>query len=374
MSDTICQIFSAYTVPDMLATQSCELMTERHVPRKPVSPPLPDIPPRRAPRAHVARVLALACGLASFLVAGLAQAQTDYPSRTITLLVGSAPGGSNDVFARAIAKGLQQAWGQPVVVENKPAAGGVLANALTAKAPADGYTLVVVSSTFTTGAAIRNNLPYDAIRSFTPVAMLARGPMLITVSPHTPFRNLNELVAYGKQNPGKLNYGTSGVGSINQFATELVAEAANIKLTHVPYKGMNPAVTDLIGGQIDILVASAPSLLSQVRAGKIRALAVSTDGRSAVAPDLPSLDEYGLQRASVDLWWGVLAPAGTPDAVITKLNSGIGQLVRGEEMKSFFLREGAQPVSASPAEFARHLSDEIARWRQVAAAADIQPE
>ena len=326
------------------------------------------------------RALALMWGLALFLPAGPAhaqartQAQSSYPTHSITLLVGSAPGGSNDVFARAIAKGLQEAWGQPVVVENKPAAGGVLANALTAKAAPDGYTLVVLSSTFTTGAAIRTNLPYDAIRSFTPVAMLAKGPMLITVSQHTPFRNVNDLIAYGRANPGKLNYGTSGVGSINQFATELFADAANIKLTHVPYKGMNPAVTDLIGGQIDILFASAPSLLSQVRAEKIRALAVSTDGRSPVAPDLPSLDEYGLQRASVDLWWGVLAPAGTPDAIVEKLNAKISQIVRGEEMKAFFLREGAQPASMSPGEFARHLSDEIARWRQVAAAADIQPE
>ena len=311
---------------------------------------------------------------ASSLMASGAYAQAEYPTRTITLLVGSAPGGSNDVFARAIAKGLQQAWGQPVVVENKPAAGGILANALTAKAAPDGYTLVVLSSTFTTGAAIRTNLPYDAIRSFAPVAMLAKGPMLITVSKHTPFRTLNDLIDYGRKNPGKLNYGTSGVGSINQFATELLAEAANVKLTHVPYKGMNPAVTDLIGGQIDVLIASAPSLLSQVHAGKIRALAVSTNGRSPVTPDLPSLDEYKLQRAAVDLWWGVLAPAGTPKAIVDKLNAKIGQIVGGEEMKAFFLREGAQPAAMTPAEFARHLDDEIARWKKVAAAADIRPE
>ena len=331
-------------------------------------------PHRTASRAALAACLTLACATTASLWSSEVRAQADYPTRTISLLVGSAPGGSNDVFARAIAKGLQEAWGQPVVVENKPAAGGILANALTAKAAPDGYTLVVLSSTFTTGAAIRNNLPYDAKRSFAPVAMLAKGPMLITVSKHTPFRTVNDLVAYGRANPGKLNYGTSGVGSINQFATELFAEAANVKLTHVPYKGMNPAVTDLIGGQIDVLFASAPSLLSQVHADKIRALAVSTVGRSPVAPDLPSLDEFGLQRAAVDLWWGVLAPAGTPEAIVNKLNAKISQIVGGENMKAFFLREGAQPAAMTPAEFARHLDDEIARWKQVAAAADIQPE
>ena len=331
-------------------------------------------PHRTASRAALAAYLALAGATAASLWASEAVAQVAYPPRTIPLLVGSAPGGSNDVFARAIAKGLQEAWGQPVVVENKPAAGGILANALTAKAAPDGYTLVVLSSTFTTGAAIRTNLPYDATRSFAPVAMLAKGPMLITVSKHTPFRTLDDLVAYGRANPGKLNYGTSGVGSINQFATELFAEAANVKLTHVPYKGMNPAVTDLIGGQIDVLFASAPSLLSQVHADKIRALAVSTVGRSPVAPDLPSLDEFGLQRAAVDLWWGLLAPAGTPGPIVDKLNAKISQIVSGEDMKAFFLREGAQPAAMTPAEFARHLEDEIARWKQVASAADIQPE
>ena len=320
-------------------------------------------------RPSLGRILSLI-----LLPVATACAQVPYPSKPVTLLVGSAPGGSNDIFARAIAKRLQLAWGQPFVVENKPAAGGVLANTLVAKSAPDGYTLVVLSSTFTTGAAIRTNLQYDAIQNFAPIAMLAKGPLFITVSNHTPFKSIAELVAYCREHPHKLNYGSSGVGSINQFATELFADAAQIKLTHVPYKGMNPAVTDLIGGQIDVLFASAPSLLSQVHADKIRALAVSTVGRSPVAPDLPSLDEAGLQRAAVDLWWGVLAPAGTPVAIVDKLNARIGQIVGGAEMKAFFLREGAQPAAMTPAEFARHLDDEIARWKQVAAAADIQPE
>jgi tripartite-type tricarboxylate transporter receptor subunit TctC len=307
-------------------------------------------------------------------VMGTASSQTDFPTKPITLLVGSAPGGSNDIFARVIGKQLQEVLGVSVVVENKPAAGGILANVLLAKAPADGYTLVVLSSTFTTGAAVRKNLQYDVIKSFTPVAMLAKGPMLITVGNGTSYKTLEDLVKFAKANPGKLNYGTSGVGSINQFASELLAEAANIKMTHVPYKGMGPAVTDLLGGQIDMIIASAPSLLSQVKAEKIRALAVTTVERSEVAPDIRGLKESGYPKAAVDLWWGVLAPAGTPKPVVDKLNKGINQIITSEAMKSFFVKEGASPVAMSSDAFANHLAAELERWTTIAQNANIQAD
>ena len=301
-------------------------------------------------------------------------AQTGFPSKPITLLVGSAAGGSNDIFARAIGKQLQTALGVAMVVENKPAAGGILANVLLAKAPADGHTLVVLSSTFTTGAAIRTNLPYDAQTSFAPVAMLAKGPLLITVGKQTPFQTLEELVIFARANPAKLNYGTSGVGSINQFATEILAEAAQIKLTHVPYKGMSPAVTDLMGGQIDLLIASAPSLLAQVKGDKIRALAVSTESRSDVAPSIRSLGEAGYAQSAVELWWGVLAPANTPSPIVQQLNAAINQAIASADMKAFFIKEGASPAPMSTDAFAQHLSAELTRWKRVAQAANIQPE
>jgi len=301
-------------------------------------------------------------------------AQTVFPNKPITLLVGSAAGGSNDIFARALGKQLQTALGVAVVVENKPAAGGILANVLLAKAAPDGYTMVVLSSTFTTGAAIRTNLPYDAQTSFAPVAMLAKGPLLITVGKQTPFQSLEDLIIFAKANPSKLNYGTSGVGSINQFATEILAEAAQIKLTHVPYKGMSPAVTDLIGGQIDLLIASAPSLLAQVNGDKIRALAVSTALRSDVAPSIRSVGEAGYAQSAVELWWGVLAPAHTPRSIIVQLNTTINKAIASDEMKAFFIKEGANPAPMSPEAFAQHLSTELARWTRVAQAANIQPE
>ncbi|MDM0107025.1 tripartite tricarboxylate transporter substrate binding protein [Variovorax sp. J22R24] len=324
--------------------------------------------PRRGAISAIAAVAAFALQPAAF-------AQGDaFPAKPITIVVGSAAGGSNDVFARAIGKRLSDAFGQPVVIDNKPAGGGVIANATVARAPADGYTLVVLSSTFTTGAAIRTNLNYDAIKDFKPVAMLAKGPLLVTVNKDSPYKTIQDLVAAAKASPGKLNYGTSGAGSINHFATELFAGAAGIKMTHVPYKGMGPATTDLLGGQIDVLVASAPSILTQVRGGKARALAVTTARRSPVAPELVSLEEAGYKGSALDLWWGVLAPAGTPQAVVDKLNAEINKNIQSSEMKAFFIKEGAEPAPMKPDEFARFIATEIERWKGVAKAADIQPE
>jgi tripartite-type tricarboxylate transporter receptor subunit TctC len=315
---------------------------------------------------------ALACAFALPLAAS-AQAPA-WPAKPVTLVVGSAPGGSNDTFARAIGKKLSEALGQPVVVDNKPAGGGVLANAFVAKAAPDGYNLVVLSSTFTTGAAIRNNLQYDAIKSFKPVAMLGKGPLLVTVANESPYKTIGELVAAAKANPGKLNYGTSGAGSINHFATELFTDAAGIRMTHVPYKGMGPATTDLLGGQIQVLVASAPSILGQVKGGRVRALAVTSANRSPVAPDLPSLEQSGYKGSATELWWGVLAPAGTPQPVVDRLNTEINKIILSAEMKEFFLKEGAEPAAMKPAEFEAFIAGEIERWKQVAKAADIKPE
>jgi len=319
------------------------------------------------------RRTALAIAALCLPLAALAQT-APWPSKPITLVVGSAPGGSNDTFARALGKRLQESLGQTVLVENKAAGGGVIANAYIAKAPPDGYALVVLSSTFTTGAAIRTNLQYDAIKSFKPVAMLAKGPLLVTVAANSPYKTIAELVAGAKANPGKLNYGTSGAGSINHFATELFIDAADIKVTHVPYKGMGPATNDLLGGQIEILVASAPSILSQIKNGRVRALAVTTLVRSPVAPELPSLEESGYKGSAAELWWGVLAPAGTPQPIVDRLNTEINKIIQSAEMKDFFLREGAEPAPMKPAAYEAFIAAEIDRWKKVAKAADIKPE
>lgn len=310
------------------------------------------------------------CGIGS---TGVVHAET-WPAKPIQFVVGNAPGGSNDTFARMVGKRLQESLGQPVIVENKPAAQGVIGNATVSKAKPDGYTIGIVSSTFTTSAAIQPGLPYDAITGFTPVAMLARGPLLFTVSNQTPFKKIEELVAYAKANPGKLNYATSGSGSINNFATNLFAESAGIKLTHIPYKGMAPAVVDLIGGQTDMLIASAPSILQHVKNGKVRALAVTSGTRSSVAPDLPSLEQLGYKHSAVNIWWGVMAPPGTPQPIVDKLNAEINRIVQTPEMKAFFLQEGAEPAQMKPAEFSQYIAAEITRWKQIAARAGIKAD
>jgi tripartite-type tricarboxylate transporter receptor subunit TctC len=336
--------------------------------------PTPCSRPRRRPfAAALLGGVAVAAAFVAHSPPASAQAAA-WPARPITLLVGNAPGGSNDTFARALAKPLQEALGQAVVVENRPAGGGVIANTVVAQSPPEGYQFGIVSSTFSTGAAIRTNLQYDPVKSFRPVAMLAKGPMLFTVANDSPFRTIEDLVAAARAEPGKLNYGTSGTGSINQFSTELFASAAGIRMTHVPYKGMGPATNDLIAGQIQLLVASAPSILSQVKGGRVRALAVSTPVPSPVAPELPALEQAGFKGSSSELWWGVLAPAATPAAIVERMNREINRIVVSDQMKAFFLREGAEPSPMSADAFAAFVAAEIERWKSVARAADIRAE
>ena len=325
-------------------------------------------------RSLTRRNVVVALGASAIGTPLVSLAQAGYPNKPVKIVVSFSPGGTTDILARFLAAKLGEAMGQPFVVENKPGAGGILGNDFVVKSPADGYTLVVLSSTFTTGAAVRKNLQYDAIKSFTPIAMLAKGPMLITVGNNTSYKTLEDLVKFAKANPGKLNYGTSGVGSINQFASELLSEAAGIKMTHVPYKGMGPAVTDLLSGHIDMIIGSPPSLLSQVKSEKIRALAVTTVERSEVAPDIRALKEVALPKAAVDLWWGMLAPAGTPKPIVDKLNKAINQIITSDAMKSFFVKEGATPFAMSPAAFASHLATELERWKVIAQNANIQAE
>ena len=314
---------------------------------------------------------------AALLVHGVASAQlltSAWPTKPITLIVDAAPGSSNDAFARTIGKRLHETLGQPVVIDNKPSAGGIIANSLVARATPDGYTLVLLSTTFTTVAATRASLPYDPISSFKPVARLATGPMLVTVAADSPYKTIQDLVSAAKAQPGKLNYGTSGVGGINHFAAELLMGAADIKMTQVPYKGISLAITDLIGGQVQVVLSSAPSVLPHVANGRVRALAVTTSQRSPVVPSLPSTEQAGYTGSASELWWGVLAPAGTPTAVVDRLNTEINRILDSAEMKAFFLKAGAEAAPMKAVEFEQFIATEISRWKKIAAAVGIQAE
>ncbi len=314
--------------------------------------------------------------LAVSALAGAAQpalAQDSWPSRALTIVVPYPPGGSNDVFARAVGKRLGDALGQPVVIDNKPGAGGSLGTALVAKAPADGYTLVVVSSSYVTNAAVQPKLPFDPVKSLVPVAPMARGAFLVAVRQDLPVKTPAELVALAKAQPGKLNYASSGPGSTNQFATELLKASTGTFITHIPYRGMAPATNDLMGGAVDILIASSPSLQAALKSGKARAIAVTSPQQSPIAPDLPPMASAA-PGFNFEIWWGLLAPAGVPDPVLQRINAEVARIVNSADMKAFFLREGAEPFSASVAQFGQQVRSEIPYWQKIARQAGISQE
>ena len=303
-----------------------------------------------------------------------AHAQQRFPTKPVTLIVPYPPGGSNDTFARELGKRLGDVWKVPVIIENRAGAGGSIGAAVVSRAPPDGYTLCLLSSSFTTNAAIQANLPFDPVNGFTPVGMVAKGPMLLTVANHVPVKSTPELFALARKQPGKLNYASSGQGSTNHFATELLMEAAQIRMTHVPYKGMAPAVTDVIGGHVDVLVASAPSIYQQVKAGKVRGIGVTSTGPSAVVPDLPAVASMGVPGYSFELWWGVLAPPKTPMEIVNQVNADMNRILETPEMREVFLKEGAEPATMTATQFAKTIKEEIEGWKKVAAKAGIKAE
>jgi tripartite-type tricarboxylate transporter receptor subunit TctC len=312
----------------------------------------------------------------AFLVAALVltspavRAQT-YPSRQITLIIPFAVGGSNDMVGRAIGKKLTEAWGQPVIVENRPGAGGMIGTAAVAAAPPDGYTLLLVSSTFTINPAIKKSMPFDTIKDFTPVAFIARSPLLVTASNKLPVKSAKELLALARSKPGQITYASSGPGSINQISAELIALSAGAQLLHVPYKGGAPALNDLLGGHVDIYVSSLPQVLPLAQNGQAKALAVTSAKRTALLPDVPILEEAGIAGFDLWSWWGVVGPAGMPVSVINALNSEIGKMLNSPELGTFLSNEGAEAETMTPQQFGDLIRSETARWIKVAHQANI---
>jgi len=326
-------------------------------------------------------ILLLRHALGFALVAGacllptLPKAQeNDYPSKTITIVVPYPPGGSNDTFARQIAIELGEQLKQSVIIDNRPGASGNIGTAQVARAVPDGYTLVAVSSSITTNSAIRSDLSFDAVKSFTPVAMLAKGPLIVAVNNEFAATTPTEFIAAIRAKPGAYNYASSGAGSINHFGTELLrAHANNLEITHVPYKGMGPAVLDLVSNQTQMLLSSGPSLLPMVRAGKLRAIGITSQAPSPIAPELIPMST-AVPGYDFELWWGVLAPAGTPADVVTKLNAAINRALSSMAVADRFLREGAIATPMTPAQFSKIIVEDIARWKQLAKQQNIRVE
>ncbi len=313
------------------------------------------------------RALAAAAALAAgLLTAGAAVAQDAYPARPITIVVPYPAGGSNDTFARQVAKELGDELKQPVIIDNRPGASGNTGTAQVAKAAPDGYTLVAVSSSMTTNAAVQAKMPFDPVRSLAPVAMFAKGPFIVAVNNEFAAATPAELIAAIKAKPGRYNYASSGTGSVNHFATELLkAKVGDLQIAHIPYKGMGPAVTDLVGNQTQLLISSGPSLLPMVRSGKLRAVGITSLAQSPVAPELTPMST-AVPGYEFELWWGLLAPAGTPADVVGRLNATVNRILAKPAIAASFLKEGAIATPLSSAQFGAVIAEDVARWKKLA--------
>ena len=289
-----------------------------------------------------------------------------YPARPIRIVVPFPPGGSTDILARAIGLELTKAWGQPVIIDNVSGAGGSLGADKVAKAMPDGYTLLMGHiGTLAVNPSLYPALPYDPIKSFAPVAWVARVPNVLVVHPSVKAHSVKEFVALAKANPGKLNYGSGGNGSAANLATEYFKVQTGAPLVHIPYRGTVPAITDLMGGQIQVLFTGAPAVLGQIKNAQLRALAVSSPTRLAALPDVPTVAEAGYKNFEADQWYGVVAPAGTPNDIVLKLNAQINQSLGTSELKTRLISEGAIAAPTTPEGFGQHIAREIARWKPV---------
>ena len=302
-----------------------------------------------------------------------ALAQTPYPAKPVRLVVPYTPGASNDTLSRATGESMSPLLGQPIVIDNRPGAGGMIGAEHVARSAPDGYTILNVQASFATNAAIRAKMPYDVVRDFAYIGMMARSPMIVVVHPSMPVRSVKELIALARKRPGELNYGSSGTGGSNHLATELFAKTANIRITHVPYKSIGPALIDLVGGHVQMVITSLPSALVQVKAGRLKALAVAGDQRSVFAPDIPTVRESGVRYVS-ELWWGLAAPAKTPPEIVERLSDTLRKAMQTAQLKQRYATEGAEPVPTTPQEFTRYVHNEVTRWRQVVSDAGLTLE
>jgi tripartite-type tricarboxylate transporter receptor subunit TctC len=297
-----------------------------------------------------------------------------YPSRPVRFIVPFPPGGGNDIVGRVIALRLAEALGQPVIVDNRGGAGGTLGTDITAKSPADGYTLLINNISLAVNATLFAKLPYDTLKDLAPVTLVGRQPNLLVVHPSVAAQSIRELLALAKARPRQLNYGSGGVGTASHLATELLKLMAHVELVHVPYKGLGPALTDLMGGQVQLIISTMASALPQVKAGKLRPLAVTTAKRSPFFPEVPTMDEAGVRGYEFNTWYGMLVPAGTPRPIVERLNRETAQLLDSAAIKEQFATQGIEAAPTSPEQFGAYLRTEVEKWGKVVKASGATPE
>lgn len=304
---------------------------------------------------------------------GIVHAQA-WPAKPIRFVVPYPPGGSNDVLTRITAQAMSPGLGQPIVIDNRGGAGGMIGADNVAKSPADGYSIVNVQASFTANAALRTKMAYDPIADFAYIGMMARGPLLVVVHPSLPVKNIRELIALAKARPGQINYGSTGTGGHNHLATELFRRMAGINIVHVPYKGVAPALTDLMGGHTQLVMTSLPSAMTQVQAGRLKALAVGSEKRSSFMPEMPTIAESGVPGYMAEFWWGLAAPAKTPSDIVNRLATELTKALQSTDLKQRFAGEGAEPSVMSREQFTGFVKNEITRWRKVAQDTGIKPD
>jgi tripartite-type tricarboxylate transporter receptor subunit TctC len=309
--------------------------------------------------------------LYAFVVAGAALASSadalsqTYPSKPVRVIVPLAAGGPTDVLARTISQNLGEAWGQVMLIDNRPGANTNIGTAAVAKSPADGYTLLLTVNNLTINPSFYQNLPFDPLKDFSPISLFATSPLILVVHPSVAARSVKELIALAKARPGDLLFGSPGNGSAPHLAGELLNTLAGVKMVHVPYKGITGAVSDLIGGQLAVMFPGSPIALPQAKAGKLRALATTGSKRSPAVPDLPTIAEAALPKYEVSLWYGLLAPANTPQPIVQRLHAELTRIIALPTIRQQWAALGAEPVSTTPEQFAAFLKNDVVKWEKV---------
>ncbi|MEK7875370.1 MAG: tripartite tricarboxylate transporter substrate binding protein [Pseudomonadota bacterium] len=309
-------------------------------------------------------LIAIAVGLTTLAIGSNAIAQS-YPTKPIRVVVPFPPGGGADVLARPLAPKLTEIIGQQIVIDNRPGANANIVAEHVARAAADGYTLFFGNSSLTISMSLYSKLPFDAVKDFTPVSLLSVSPSVLVLHPSIPAKSVQELIALAKARPGKLNYGSAGIGNTMHLAGALFSTMAGVKMVHVPFKGAGPAIIDLIGGQLELVFVNIPPVISHVRAGKLKAIGVTTKQRASVLPDVPTISESGLTGYEVTTWFGILGPAGLPKEIVARLNGAIVSAMGARDLRERFTELGSEPGTSSPEHFGDFIRNDITSWAKV---------
>ena len=297
----------------------------------------------------------------------------NYPTKAVRLIVGFPAGGTSDIMARLTGQKLSEAWGQTFIIDNRPGAGGNIGTELVAKAAPDGYTLLVSpGSTLTSNPAVYSKVPFDTVRDFAPVTMIAGVPNALVVHPSVPVKNVKELIALAKASPGQLAYASTGAGQSTHLSAELLKTSAGINLIHVPYKGSAPALTDIVAGQVSVMFDNLPSVLPFIKSGRLKPLAVSSAARSRALPEVPTVAESALPGFDVTVWFGVLAPAATSRDIVNRLNAEVVKAIKTPDIRERFTQQGADPIGNTPEDFAAVIKRDLAKWAKVVKDANIK--